>query len=571
MKTKKTRKSTSSFGLLTIAVAIIVIAIAFIAVKKYAPSNERMSLNDYFKVKGDNMAVIVDGEYDDVEGEEAPAKLINSSVYLNIDFLKSKLDDGYVYDNVEKVLRYTTNKNVISVKTDSKDYTIDKENKSFEKPIIKEINGIGFISIEWAKKYTDMQYTTQKNPNRVIIEHAGWKKDVAILKKNVAIRRFGGVKSKILGDGKKGESVVVSENYGKWSKIVSPDGIIGCVQNSALRDITSNSTKSTLDKREFKHKKFGKKITLGWMQMTNQSANTQAMKKLDDLSMVNVVSPTWFYIADSNGNVGNRSSREFVNYAHSKGMQVWGLISNFEDKSIDTQTALNRTSSRDNLVDQTIAAAISSGVDGINVDFESISASEKDGYLEFIRELSLKCEKNDLILSVDNYVPTEYTSFYDRDTQADFADYIIVMAYDEHFAGSKKAGSVSSYPFVKNGIEDTLKEVPKEQLVLGLPFFTRIWCTENGTVSSTAVGIKDQYDKFGKSGGEAKWLDKECQNYAEYKDGDKLYQCWFEDSKSLGKKLSLVNQKKLAGAAFWKVGLEGYDTWNTVMNYMTDK
>jgi spore germination protein YaaH len=247
------------------------------------------------------------------------------------------------------------------------------------------------------------------------------------------------------------------------------------------------------------------------------------------------------------------------------------LISNFEDSSIDTASALNRVSSRDNLVDQTIAAAIASGVDGINVDFEQIGDTDKDGYLEFIKELSLKCKKNDLILSVDNYVPTAASAHYNRSVQADYADYVVTMAYDEHYAGSKKAGSVSSYPFVKNGVENSLKEVPKEQLVLALPFFTRIWCTEGDNVTSEAVGMKNQYEKFGQNGGEAKWLSKEGQNYGEYKSGDKLYQCWFEDSKSLGKKMELVNTEKLAGVAFWKLGLESDDAWVTVLNYFAEK
>ncbi len=567
-------KSKNNFMIVSLAVAVLVILGAFIVVRKYAPSKERMKLNDYFNVSGNEMAVIVDGSFDKPQKDaHQAARLEEGSVYVDLYFFKSKVDDGYVYDNVEKVLRYTTDKNVISVNAGDKKYLVDKTSKSFDKPIIKDIDGEAYISIEWAKNYSDFQYSTQKNPNRVIIENAGWKKKVAAIRKNTYARRFGGLKSKILSDVKKNDSVVVVDDYGKWSKVVTSDGVIGCVENSKLRDITEKTTKSVLEDRKFKHKKAFKKhkIILAWAQVTNQAANANAMKKMDDLSMVNVISPTWFYISDAKGNIGNRSSREFVNYAHSKGKQVWGLISNFEDSSIDTASALNRVSSRDNLVDQTIAAAIASGVDGINVDFEQIGDTDKDGYLEFIKELSLKCKKNDLILSVDNYVPTAASAHYNRSVQADYADYVVTMAYDEHYAGSKKAGSVSSYPFVKNGVENSLKEVPKEQLVLALPFFTRIWCTEGDNVTSEAVGMKNQYEKFGKNGGEAKWLSKEGQNYGEYKSGDKLYQCWFEDSKSLGKKMELVNTEKLAGVAFWKLGLESDDAWVTVLNYFAEK
>lgn len=567
-------KSKNNFMIISLVLAVFVILGAFIVVRKYAPSKERMKLNDYFNVSGNEMAVIVDGAFDKPqEGAHQAGRLEDGSVYLNLSFFKTKVDDGYVYDNVEKVLRYTTDKNVVSVNVGEKKYTVDKTSKSFDKEILKDIDGEAYISADWAKNYSDFQYTTQKNPNRVIIENAGWKKKVAAIRKNTYARRFGGLKSKILADVKKNDSVVIIDDYGKWSKVVTSDGVIGCVENSKLKDITDKKTKATLEKREYKHKKAFKKhsIILAWAQVTNQAANSNAMKKLDDLSMVNVISPTWFYIADAKGNVGNRSSREFVNYAHSKGKKVWGLISNFEDASIDTASALNRVSARDNLVDQTIAAAIASGVDGINVDFEQISENEKDGYLEFIKELSLKCKKNDLVLSVDNYVPTAASAHYNRAVQANYADYVVAMAYDEHYAGSKEAGSVSSYPFVRDGIKATLKEVPKEQLVLALPFYTRIWCTEDGTVTSEAVGMNNQYEKFGVKGGDTKWLSKECQNYGEYKSGNKLYQCWFEDSKSLGKKMELVNKENLAGVAFWKLGLESDDAWVTVLNYFAEK
>jgi spore germination protein YaaH len=310
------------------------------------------------------------------------------------------------------------------------------------------------------------------------------------------------------------------------------------------------------------------KVEMTWHQVTNVSANSSIDSVLSKTGAINVISPTWFYINDNQGNIANRSSLDYVTKCHAKGIKVWGLLSNLENKDVDTTAVLNTTSARDNLINQTVAAAIALNIDGINVDLEAISGEAKSGYLEFIKELSLKCKNNDLFLSVDNYVPSEYTSFYGRRTQADYADYVIVMAYDEHFGGSKEAGSVSSFNFVKKGIKETLKEVPADQLILGLPFYTRLWCTEGENVTSKALGMEDARKNLEDNGAEIKWNDEFGQNYGEYEADGKLYQCWLEDAESLGNKLQLVKDNSLAGASFWKVGFETSEIWSTVEKYL---
>ena len=561
------RKKRSDFPLLMIVSAVILVFfIGVFLVHTYSPSKEKMRLTDYFALaKKDDVAVILNGEYKRAKTKDVSyAKYIDKKIYISINFIKQNIDDGYVYDSTEGILRYVTDKNVISVNKDKDFYFIDKNIQKTPGIILKEIQGEAYIDITWLKNYTDIKFYEKNNPRRVVIDIAGFQNNVSEVIRNAQVRRFGGIKSKILSEVQKGEKVTILDNYGKWSKILTKNGVIGCVQNKALSDVKKEIVRESLKKRVFRHKKFNKKIVLVWDQVGGAAANANISEKLDEMKGVNVVSPTWFYIQDIKGNVGTRSSIDYVNKCHAKGIQVWGLISNFENKNVDAGAALKGTSSRDNLVNQTVAAAIASNLDGINVDFEGVTPDEKDGYLEFIKELSLKCKKNDIYLSVDNYVPTQYTHFYSRKVQADYADYIIVMAYDEHFGGSKKAGSVASFPFVKRGVKETLKEVPKNQMVLGLPFFTRIWAEKGNEVSSKSLGMNDALTNLKSNKAEIKWLSKEQQNYGEYKKGDKVYKCWLEDTKSLGRKINLVKDEKLAGAAFWKKGLESNDVWALV-------
>lgn len=283
------------------------------------------------------------------------------------------------------------------------------------------------------------------------------------------------------------------------------------------------------------------------------------------------MSPTWFVVSSEQGDLSSDASADYVSYCHSKGVQVWPTVNNIEMKDqVDTATLLNVTSNRDALVNNLIATAIKLDLDGINVDFESVGKDAKDGYIEFIRELSLKCKNNNIILSVDNYVPTEFTAHYNRAEQAKYADYIIIMGYDEHYVGGPEAGSTASKSFVKDGIENTLKVVPKEQTVLGMPFYCRLWCTKpDGTLTSTAYGLVGAKEHIQyKQQATKTWDEETGQNYVEYKSGDDLYQMWLEDETSLEWKLKFLNDYNLAGGAFWRLGFEDDATWNLVSKYL---
>lgn len=555
------------YGLLLLGLLLILIAAIFM-IRRYTPTKEHMSLQEYFGLsREDETAVILNGKYQESTEEDFYAVVLDGSVYLNVDFVKNSLDDGYVYDKTENILRYVTEKDVISASLDNNKYTVGKSGEDLGKSVVIAREGEIFLSLDFVMQYTDVSYDYMEDPNRVVIETAGYEKKVSTLKKDTPLRRFGGVKSKILKDASKGDQVSILEDYGKWSYVLTDDGILACVQNRRLKKSENEVTESRIAERKYEHISLSEDIILGWHQVTSDSANRTVEETLVTTD-VNVVSPTWFYLDDNRGGIANLASSSYVDYCHQNNIQVWALVSNLENKNVDTTTVLNTTSSRDNLVNNLIAAAITYDLDGINVDMEALSVQAKDGYIEFIKELSLKCEKNDIILSVDNYVPTSSTEFYNRRVQADYADYIIIMAYDEHTTGSKEAGSVSSLGFVEEGIKNTLKEVPADQVIVGLPFYSRIWAVDGEDLTCSAYGMKDLDAILESNGAGRVWLDDLGQNYAEYAKDGVTYKCWIEDSASIAKKLEVMQENKLAGAAFWKLRFEPNEIWTTIDNYL---
>lgn len=572
--------------------ALIVIIVAIIGgsvlLRKYSPSKEHKDLTSYYNITADNQVAIVLNN----ELTSSYATLIDGHIYVDYNFVHDTLNSRFYWDHNENILLYATSRDLISAEADSNKYLITKSSVDYGRPIVKANSDSAYIDLDFVKEYTDLTYEYIKDPNRIVITNQWGDYDTASVKKNTAVRVKGGIKSPILKDITETSDVTVIEQGDKWSKILTDDGIIGYVQNKRMSDISTKTRTSDFTPDTFAHITKDFNICMAWHQVTNYSANTNIASVLSSTKGVNVISPTWFYLNDNNGNLANLASLDYVNYCHSQGVEVWALVSNLENKDADSAEVLTHTSKRQNLVNQIVSMAIQYNLDGINLDFESLNQSKVgDAYIEFVRELSIKCANNGIVLSIDNYVPTSYTAFYNRAEQANFADYVVIMGYDEHYAGSD-AGSVSSIGWVKQGVADTLAEVPANQVILGMPFYTRVWqLTKNTTSSKDSTDSKDNndtkdndntsdYDVSSKiygmraadallaDNGVTKTWDKESgQNYAEFTSGDSTFKVWLEDASSTEERLKVMQDNKLAGASFWKLGFETSDVWNTIIKY----
>lgn len=562
------------------AAALIVVVIAFMAlgsvVEKYTPSKETADLWEYYKLDSDSdAAIIYNNQLIDAKG-----KLINNEIYLSYDIVQTYINPRFYWDANENILRYTTADSLISVNAESSEYFIGKSAQSFDNVIVKADASTAYISIRFLKQYSNMQYEYYPEPNRVVITTAWGDYTAASVKKNTEIRYQGGIKSPILAEVEKGQELIILEPDETWTKVSTQDGCIGYIKSKSLGNSSVKTITSDFEEETFTHITKPYKINMAWHQVTAPAANDNVASLVQKTKGINVLSPTWFYLNDNNGNIASLASSSYVEYCHQNAIEVWALVSNLENKEASAAEVLSHTSKRDNLVNNIISAAIQYDLDGINIDFETLNENAVgDSFIQFIRELSLKCANNGIVLSVDNYVPSAYTAFYNRAEQALFADYIIIMAYDEHYAGSEEEGSVASLNFVTSGVENTLKEVPADQIILGMPFFARVWSltpqTEDETaaeidykLSSYAAGMTEIQKLINVNGLEPIWLDDIGQYYVEYEKESVIYKIWIEDANSLEKKLSVLNSYELAGGSFWKLGLEDSLVWDTIIKYI---
>ncbi len=541
-----------------IAVAVLVILVAILGivthvVMKYIPSSEKMDLNEYYGEMADGEIALVIG----TEKMEERGLVDGDRVYLPLDVVNTYLNQRYYWDSANQQILYATPSELTSASASS---------EAGDKVWVKDDKV--YLNLTYVQEFTDLDAYITKDPYRIAIQYKFKNVKTVTVKKNTSIRYRGGIKSAILTSVKKGTKLRLIEELENWDQVATDDGYIGYIDKKKVGEAEKTKFERSFKKEEYSYLTMDSKVNMVWHQVTSTDANAYFADATANMTGVNVISPTWFYLTDTSGNIASIASADYVSQAHEKGLQVWGLIDNFTQEVSTTET-LSSTAARQNIISQLIQAAQDVGMDGINVDFESLSEDVGTHFLEFLRELSIECHKNNLVLSVDNPVPEDFTSHYDRAEQGRVVDYVIIMGYDEHYVGSE-AGSVASLPWVEQGIQDTLKEVPAKRVINAIPFYTRLWRTTGGNVTSEAIGMDQAQQTIADNNVETYWDKTTSQNYGKYDIDNSTYQIWLEDAQSVAEKVKLVSKYDLAGVSAWKLGFENNGIWQVISDNLNN-
>ena len=541
-----------------IAVAVLVILVAILGivthvVMKYIPSSEKMDLNEYYGEMADGEIALVIG----TEKLEERGLVDGDRVYLPLDVVNTYLNQRYYWDSANQQILYATPSELTSASASS---------EAGDKVWVKDDKV--YLNLTYVQEFTDLDAYITKDPYRIAIQYKFKNVKTVTVKKNTSIRYRGGIKSAILTSVKKGTKLRLIEEMENWDQVATDDGYIGYIDKKKVAEAEKTKFERSFKKEQYSYLTMDSKVNMVWHQVTSTDANAYFADATANMTGVNVISPTWFYLTDTSGNIASIASADYVSQAHEKGLQVWGLIDNFTQEVSTTET-LSSTAARQNIISQLIQAAQDVGMDGINVDFESLSEDVGTHFLEFLRELSIECHKNNLVLSVDNPVPEDFTSHYDRAEQGRVVDYVIIMGYDEHYVGSE-AGSVASLPWVEQGIQDTLDEVPAERVINAIPFYTRLWRTTGGNVTSEAIGMDQAQQTIADNNVETYWDKTTSQNYGKYDIDNSTYQIWLEDAQSVAEKVKLVSKYDLAGVSAWKLGFENNGIWQVISDNLNN-
>lgn len=552
-------------GALKVVITVVVVGILIIGLlggsllmTKTTGTHEMYDLNAYFEIQSDGQAGLT------LNNEvilEPCAYIDGETAYVTYAFVRDHLTSRLYWDRENNQLLYTLPDGIVR----------QDAGAEAEGTVAFKVDGDeAYIALDYVKQYTDIEYvvTTESAVPHVSITSEWGEATTADIAKDTVVRYRGGTKSPVLEEIKAGEKVIVLDTVEDWKAVRTPSGMIGYVKKNSLEHEKIEELKSSnpFKEAEYPDTLRNFKINLGWHQVMSAAANGSIETVLHGTKGLNVISPTWFAVLDEDGNISSSATSEYMDYAHREGLEVWALVDNFTNQ-FDDLALLSSASARENLISQLMAEVRKYGIEGINVDFEQIQEEEGEHYIQFIRELSLECRKEGIVLSVDNYVPYGFNAHYHREEQAVFADYVIIMGYDEHYAGAPEAGSVASYPYVRAGVEKALEDVPANKLINAVPFYTRIWTHADDGLKSEAVAMSVANNLVNSKGYEVHWDDQTMQNYAIWTDANgNAAETWLEDAQSLEYKLGLIYEYNLAGVAEWKLGFEDSEVWDLIVD-----
>lgn len=562
MKEQQKKKAAPVLVVLILIVLVGAAGVVSFLINRYKPGTEYMAGNEYFNLTDENsVALIQNGEL-----LEEQAVLIGGEPYAAYTYVESQLNSCFYWDEETKGILLTTSGGVQTLLPG--DAAVAKT-PGGQPAVQQESDGTVYISLDVVKEYTDLDYAYYSDPNRVVIRNEWDGVEQATVQSDTAqVRQKGGIKSLILADVQKGDTLLYLENLDNWCKVMTADGYTGYIQTEDISEPEAIEAR-TAKKDSYERITRDHKINLVWHQSTSTESNDAMAEMTAEMTGVNVISPTWFSVTDETGTISSLASADYVKLAHEAGREVWGLIDNFNE-AFDETTDLAYASVRSRIIEQLLAEAASCGMDGINVDFENLKEAGIPHYLQFLRELTSAAHAQNLVVSVDTPVPQAYTMYYQRGEQARFVDYMIVMAYDEHFAGSEEAGSVSSLPFVQQAVEEMTRVMPADQVICGIPFYTRVWTEKFGqsAITSEVLGMDGAKNYAKENQMTETWDASLGQNVATVETSDARYTIWMEDEQSMEEKLKVIQSADLAGVAEWKLGFERADIWSLISEYI---
>lgn len=554
-----------------IAAVVIVLAAAGVIVERLVPNNKTVDLDAYYKVAGGNALIY---NYDITEYNSIVS---DGHSYAQLDFYIDKITDKFYYDSDNQSVIYTTPTSIYTVKAGQKSYDCDGRSTTLEYDPVVIKNDTVYMAVEYAAELEAFTYEIYDNPQRLAIIHDGTGNDIVSLGDKAVVRDKASVKGAVFEKAADNTDTVWCADgavRNGWIGVMASDGRHGYVRTK-YAEVTGQTKEydsgHTSEEYTSIHKDYD--IVMVWHAVYAESDNDKIQSLLEETKGVTTVSPTWYKAIDASGNISSMADWDYISTVHDAGMEIWPLISDFTstdaDAGWDEAALFANTAARRNLISNIINEIETYGYDGINIDFEKVPADSARDYKQFIRELSIECRKAGVVFSLDNYVPRPYNTQYSRAVQAECADYVIVMGYDEHYAGSEEAGSVASISFVTDGIDGTLKEVPKEKVINALPFYTRLWMEsvdESGNVklSSKTYSMQGALDIVAELGTGMEW-DDETKQYVAYGDVDGVkYSIWLEEDESIKAKMDVVRDRGLAGVSGWSLGMEKPSVWDII-------
>lgn len=508
-------------------------------------------------------------------GQQAENAMIDDkSVYVPVAFMKEFVDENILFDEKSNSIIITTKDKVVRMPTDSLTYYVNEEPVQLHFTPLKDENGRLYIALDPILSYYQLEYSVLPETGAIWLKEDGEEivhGKIAAEKaheEKLRLRTMDSLQSPYTTQTVHNEPVYIEGKKGDYYYVRKEDGQAGFLYK---KYVSIGETEKIVIKQGQKTAKLPEldgPIQLTWEAVYTHNPDTN---RIPQMPGVNVVSPTWFKLADKDGAINNLGSLDYVKWANEQGYQVWALFSNDFDPDL-TREAFADFETRQRMIRELLHYSQIYQLDGINIDIENVYPEDGPMITQFMREATPYFHEAGLIVSMDiTFISGgNWSAFYERDKLASIVDFLIVMAYDEHWASSPVAGSVASLPWVEKNLQKLLEVVPSDKLVLGVPLYTRLWTiTESGEVSSKSMSMENVEEWLNENQLQPIYDRETGQNYAELFVAEEglTYKIWLEDELSLEKRAQLAREYNLAGVGSWSRYFADENAW-TALNLL---
>ncbi|MCL2047095.1 MAG: glycosyl hydrolase family 18 protein [Defluviitaleaceae bacterium] len=512
-------------------------------------------------------------------------------VYLAVSFVKNNIDPFIFWDEYAEALFISTLSDMLEFSLDSEFYLHNGVYKPLATPVF-ERNGELYMAASLLQTLYPLIVRLEQANNIVIVTSADEPQTMARISSQNAAVHYGAASRQITARLNEGDEIVVfpgefdnseNEDNRDYVRVRTMDGLLGYMHYTNIRDLDTAPPLQGIEREWLlgdyinngvHHAKIWQgdmPINVTWEAVYHVDANASLMQTPLHSSLT-AVAPMWFRINEDGTGLDSVASKAYVDWAHSQGVLVWPMV--FDVWYTQSRLMLTSREARRAVIEQLVAFAEAYELDGINIDFEHLSAAEGLYKIQFLRELAIPMRQRGIVLSAAVKVPIAATDFYRRDLIAKTVDFVMVMAYDEHWATSPDAGPNASLPFVLRGVENMLLEVPQDRLILGVPFYNRVWRTVPATGEVThfrAIGTNTTRAFFEEHGGTWQWDEINGVYFGEasaYHEGESVvFQVWLEDARSMQEKINIFSGYNLAGVASWNRMFAIDEFWEILAKY----
>ncbi|MCL1882764.1 MAG: glycosyl hydrolase family 18 protein [Defluviitaleaceae bacterium] len=555
------------------------------AIRDILPNTSVVDFHTHFSLDPDVTQLVFDGQrLRDITEPLVEYRRGIPHVYLSVDFLREHIDPFIFWDKNAGVLFVSTLYEMLEFTPDSDVFLINGSSRPLDWAII-ERDGEIFMPADLIQRLYPLEIEHGLMYNFAIITSLDVQQTTAVISSNrTDVRYLPSDRAAITAQLERGEEVLLflGDSVYDFVRVRTAHGLLGYVQISEIEGLTTATPLDYLNRATIldgfidnfsHHPKIwsGGTINLIWEFVYHPDANRINMET-DFHSSLTVVSPTWFRIDGEGTHLNSVASREYVDWAHSQGVNVWPLV--FDVGYERSRLFLTDRNTRQHAINQLIEYVDYLNLDGINIDFEHLTANEGPYKIQFLRELAIPMRQRGIVLSAAVKVPIPATAFYRRDLIGKTVDFVMVMTYDEHWTTSPVAGPNASLPWVRRGVENMLLEVPSDRLLMGLPFYNRIWreVLSTGEVSNYRnLGTNSTRAFFEERGVQWIW-DFEIGSYfgevPAFEDGETvIYRVWLEDARSIQEKMHIFDDYNLAGVAIWSRLFSIPEFWDVLELY----